>query len=179
MGGPLVEEEITPYLESHPELVTFIETGTYKGQSTRIAATKFANVYTFELSLELHEEAVATAKESNLDTSGYLFGDSAELLYQVLTDHPNPTFFFLDAHISGTDSTYNGVEPVPVLTELQIINVCYPKGMKGVICVDDYRLFSAFWDWAHVSLNSIKETLSNHTITKEVVENDRYWLTIN
>jgi hypothetical protein len=179
MGGSLTADEVIPYVTKYPELETFIETGTYKGYTTRMAATQFENVYTFELSPELHQESVQAAKNHNFDTSGYLLGDSTQLLRDVLTAHPDPTFFFLDAHMSGPDSTYNGVEHVPVITELKLINELYPRGMKGVICVDDHRLFSKFWDWAHVSLDSIKEIFINHTITHEVVENDRYWLTIN
>lgn len=178
MGGSLTADEVIPYITSYPELTTFIESGTYKGFSTRMAATQFDHVYTFELSPELHQESVISAQNHNFDTTGYLLGDSVQLLRQVLTDNHDHVFFFLDAHQSGADTTNNGVEHVPVLTELKIINELYPK-QKGVICVDDYRLFSRFWDWNHVSIESIKNVLSNHTITSEVVANDRYWLVIN
>ena len=38
-------------------LTTFIETGTFRGDTTAVAAGLFESVHTIELSLELHEQA--------------------------------------------------------------------------------------------------------------------------
>jgi predicted O-methyltransferase YrrM len=185
MGGSLEKREIEPYLEKFPDLIRAIELGTYKGYSSRVFSTLFEEVYTFEISETLHNEAVNTAKECNLDTSGYLLGDSVCLLKQLLTEEPNkPSFIYADSHLSGSDSSYNMKEFVPLLSELKVINEHYPINQKGVIVVDDVRLFdrvegTKYHDWAHVSFDSIKACLTNHIITHEVVENDRYWLTIN
>ena len=179
MGGSLTSDEVVPYLLKYPELTTFIETGTFKGFTTRMAATQFEHVYTFELHPVLHKEAVSLAENHNFDTSGYLLGDSTILLKDLLISGVGPSFLYIDSHQSGPDTTNNGIEHVPLITELKIINELYSKGQKAVVCVDDYRLFGRYLDWAHISTQKIKDVFTNHIITHECVENDRYWLVLN
>lgn len=81
-----------------------IETGTCRGNGTRVLAKNFSRVITIELSECLHAEA----RERLRPFTGVecLQGNSAEQLTRILPTLPEhePVFFFLDAHWSGDDS---------------------------------------------------------------------------
>lgn len=182
MGGSLTEEELTQLLTKYPQLKQIkicMESGTYKGESTRLLSKFFDRVYTFEINKLLYDEAKKISEEQKIDTEFYLFGDSVKLLRRSIISDQRPCFLFLDAHISGADSSWNKEELVPLLSELKVINNFYPNNHIGLICVDDVRLFDKFDDWKNITIDSIKETLNNHKITKDFIQDDRYWLIIN
>lgn len=180
MGGSLTEDELLRHA-TRQGMKVFVETGTYKGESTRIAAKLFEEVYTMEISPVLYDQAKRSAKAAGLNTNGYLFGDSVQLLERLLTHEieSKPTFFFIDAHISDHLTSYNGVELVPALSELRLINDLYPVNLPGIICVDDLRLFDGPPDWKGIHETSIKEALNNHIIEYSEIENDRYYIYLN
>lgn len=165
MGGHLVANEFTSILNmckrKAVDINAFIETGTYKGHSSREAAKMFDRVITIELSSELYNEAKELSKEySNINFHN---GDTVELLPGILENiEPGCFFFFLDAHQSGSDTTNNG-ENVPLLKELSII-LDYIKS-NSIIVIDDLRLFEQAWDWAGVSIGSIRECFRNHNVS--------------
>lgn len=116
----------------------FIETGTYKGDTTSKAA-RFFYVETIELSKELFEKAkkrFAKNKKVKLHQ-----GDSAQLLENILksANHAK-TIIFLDAHFSMND-TAKGPENTPLITELQAIK---KSGLTdAIIIIDDIRMFDS------------------------------------
>lgn len=184
MGGSLEEKEFTSLIDRFPyfkDLKVFIETGTYLGHSSRCAAGIFDEVYTFEIQKELHDRAIATAEEMKITNIQHFLGDSVELLPSVIISKCiKPAFFFLDAHQSGSDTSNNGKEFVPVLSELKMINTLYPAGQLAVICVDDCRLWKQeVWDWVHVTNGNILNALSNHKVVTSFEENDRFYVIIN
>jgi predicted O-methyltransferase YrrM len=92
----------------------FIETGTYKGYTTRMASKHFDQVYTFEIVEELIREAVQLGAQEGCANIKYFLGDSVQLLTILVPQLTQPTMFFLDAHISGPESGFNGKELVPL-----------------------------------------------------------------
>lgn len=167
MGGSLKEEEIVSILSKHPiygKIKTFIETGTYKGE-TSIIASKFFTVYTIEINEERHIEAKEKYNHSNIN---FYLGDSVEIL-KKFQENPMPTMFFLDAHQSGNDTSNNG-KNVPLLDELDIIlkNNYYPC----IIIIDDVRLFDNYWDWKGITVENIVNIFGNR-LKDYSISNDR------
>ena len=167
MGGSLTQEEILSILYKHPiysNIKTFIETGTYKGE-TSIIASKFFDVHTIEINEKLYNEVKEKYKNSNIN---FYFGDSVQIL-KKLQEKPMSTMFFLDAHQSGNDTSNNG-KNVPLLDELDIIlkNNYYPC----IIIIDDVRLFDNYWDWKGISVENIVDFFG-HRLKDYFISDDR------
>ncbi len=176
MGGSLDGAEIRTlcnYYSNPDALTTFVETGTYHGDTTVVASGMFRHVYTMEIDTVLYgANQQRFAEHTNIHA--YL-GDSVEILSMVPMEEP--CVWFLDAHQSGTDTSNNGREHVPVLSELAVI---FPPDTTrtGLVIVDDVRLFKRYWDWEHVTLPSIDAVLRHCNVTRKFVRNDRYVLVI-
>jgi hypothetical protein len=78
------------------EVELLIETGTYKGDTTKYLATHNKPVITTELVEELYKEACDNTKEHANITA--LLGDSTTLLQPLLPSNNEKVFFFLDSH---------------------------------------------------------------------------------
>lgn len=83
-----------------------IESGTCRGNGTRVLAKEFSRVITIELSEKLFLSAKARFRGPEFSHVELLCGDSAETLANLLPQLPEKqtTFFFLDAHWSGDSS---------------------------------------------------------------------------
>lgn len=115
----------------------FVETGTYMGRSTALAAGLFKEVHTIELSAELHAAAVERfSGQSHVTCHG---GDSAAVLPGILLPVRSRTvFFWLDGHYSG-GVTAQGDVITPIMGELEAIR---EAGLRSwIIAVDDLRIF--------------------------------------
>src|SRR5258705_12406761 len=77
----------------------FVETGTYLGHTTAIAAHLFKMVHTIELSPEIFE--TTRAKFRNIKTIEFIQGDSAVELRRLAELIDRPAVFFLDSHFAG------------------------------------------------------------------------------
>ncbi len=118
------------------ELDTFIETGTFHGNTAAVAAQVFHKVHTIELSEPLHR---AAAERLAGQTNVHLYrGDSASVLPAVLTQTSGNALVWLDAHYSEGD-TARGDANTPVLAELDAIKSAIAA--QAVILLDDVRLF--------------------------------------
>jgi putative sugar O-methyltransferase len=112
-----------------------IETGTYLGDTIAVVKKDFADVYSIELSPELHNRARARfAADSNVHL---LLGDSGDILKQILPGIARSPLFWLDAHYSG-DITARGAIDTPIIQELDTIFALCPY---GVVLIDDARCF--------------------------------------
>jgi hypothetical protein len=117
-------------------LSVLVETGTYLGDMITATYGEFAEIYSIELSAELHHRAcILFAK---CPTVHLMHGDSALILRQVLEQITRPCLFWLDAHYSGS-GTARGIQETPVLLELQCI-LSHPV-TGHVILIDDARCF--------------------------------------
>ena len=77
----------------------FVESGTYKGDTTFLAGLFFDEVHTIELSQELVEAAVVRFR--NLPTVRVYQGDSGSVFKQILPRISSRILFYLDGHYSG------------------------------------------------------------------------------
>jgi hypothetical protein len=117
-------------------LVRAVETGTYRGGTTRELAEMFPEVVTIELSSELHREAVAAFEGTPQITA--LHGDSGTILPE-LADRSVPTLWFLDGHWSGGPTAGQEAE-CPVLAEIAALADGHAD---DCVLIDDARLFAA------------------------------------
>lgn len=131
-----LKSSLLKQLQTLFQIHTFIETGTYLGQTTRAAAEVFPQVHSIELSQELYSLACI---ELNRYQNIHLHqGNSGELLKQLLASVPEKTLFYLDGHYSG-GITAQGALNTPILEELDAIEKAKKK--DSIILIDDIRLF--------------------------------------
>jgi len=184
MGGSFNDEEYNFLLSKFPELKNlqiFIESGTYKGDTTRLMCKYYKYVYTFEINPRLFMDSQDASLNNKLSNAHHYFGNCYDLMSKVIAMDNRQCFFFLDAHLSGADTSFFE-EFVPLYKELQVINDLYPQNQFGVVCVDDVRLFMTDNppdDWKHIKPEKIVESLHKHKVGKTFVVNDRMYIFIN
>ena len=85
MGGSLTYDELADYLgwDLYKKIKNFVETGTYKADTTLMAAKHFQNVYTTEIVPALHNESKTKAEKAGLENITFLLGVSVELLKTI------------------------------------------------------------------------------------------------
>jgi hypothetical protein len=155
MAGHLSEEDIKKIFERFPkysQVETFVETGTFRGETVRCMKRIFNEIHTIELSKEYYDTT------SRLESDPRIFfhhGDSVKVLRGLLHHLLKPTIFYLDAHFCHK-GTAKGEEEVPLLKELEIV-VEHP--FHDLIIIDDVRLFgtSKGENWSGVAKNKILE----------------------
>jgi len=124
---------------------TFIETGTYSGKTTKWAATKFKEVHTIELS-----ETLFAQYGKGLSSIGNItpyFGDSRNILPEILTAIHGNILFWLDAHYSA-GVTAGKEDPCPLLAELEMI---LRRNNDDIILIDDARCVDGTGGWPTIS----------------------------
>ena len=103
-----------------------IETGTYYGWSTMKLAEFGIDVTTIEYSEENYKIAIDNFSKTNFSNIKGLFGNSPEVLREILTNEDNDVILFLDAH---------WYDYWPIHDELK---VCIDKKIKPVIIIHDF-----------------------------------------
>lgn len=178
MGGSLIYSEISTIMscDRYKDIKYFIETGTYKGDTTLMAAEHFLEVYTTEIVPLLYEGSKLRAIDKGINNINFLLGDSVELLKKIMPRLDGGAVFFLDAHQSGCDTSNNGKNHVPLFQELEVIldrNIG-----PSIYIIDDLRLFDKFWDWKGISEKSILDIFSKngHIVDISFEKNDRYYV---
>lgn len=117
-------------------LRTFVETGTYLGETTAALAKHVDRVITVELSSDLAARARARFADDPKIT--VLEGDSGSLLSSILEDLREPALFWLDGHYSE-GITARGGEDTPIRSELRAI--LRHEVRDHAVLVDDAREF--------------------------------------
>jgi tetratricopeptide (TPR) repeat protein len=135
------------------QIDTFVETGTYLGDTVHNAIPLFKEIYTMELSKE-HYELSCNRFKSQTNVHLY-YGDSAEILPSILPKIKRKILFWLDAHCSGGNTVGFGV-PIPLSHEMEAIG----KSLNGeaIILIDDVRGFSGDYE-KELDLNSLKNRI--------------------
>jgi hypothetical protein len=115
----------------------FIETGTYRGVTTKRCSSIFEKIYTIELDEKLATGAAAyLANKKNIEV---IQGDALAVLPKLLNGEVvNNVLIFLDGHFSGGETACGNLLE-PAVEELTIISK-YRDKVKGIV-IDDFRLF--------------------------------------
>jgi hypothetical protein len=123
---------------------TLIETGTYRGVTTRRCIGDFDMVYTIELDPVLAREAQRRlARFSNCKV---IEGDAATEVTRLLDagNIGNNLLIFLDGHFSGGD-TAHGDQAEPAIDVLETI--ARHRDRVAAIVIDDFREFGTQKGW--------------------------------
>lgn len=132
-----VPENLVLFLKDKYGVQTFIETGTYKGESSRWAAQHFDSVYT----IEQFERYFVGAKRGaeGIQNLYMILGDSREKLVDVLEEIDGHAIIWLDAHwIGNAEAAHEQMNECPLAEELDAVLM---SPFEHFIIVDDARLF--------------------------------------
>ena len=124
--------ELIRSMAAEYQLDTFIETGTFKGDSLAEARSIFPKCY----SIEIAEPYYLKAKERFSDVQGIhlLLGNSADKLREIDFSNVTSALFWLDAHYSGGPT--GGKDDCPLLREVEYIATL---PIDKYIFIDDAR----------------------------------------
>jgi len=121
------------------KVATWIETGTYLGETTEILAKDAKQVFSIEPSAELYKNA--QKKLGGYKNITLLNGLSENLLTGVLEGiEDSHVCFWLDGHFS-LGNTFKGPNETPIVDELNIISRYLSKFNLVTVLVDDMRSF--------------------------------------
>ena len=132
---------------------TFIETGTFLGDTVNFFKDKFHKIYSIELSHDLATKAkYRFAENENIEI---VEGNSNVVLPILLQQTKGPILFWLDGHYSsefflGNNYiiTAKGEKDTPINEELDII---LQNTRNAIILIDDARLFNGTNDYPRIS----------------------------
>ena len=119
---------------------TWVETGTYLGDTTSVLSKVARTVYSIEPEPALFSKA--EQKFRNSSNVKIIPGLSEEVFPKLLPTLSGDICFWLDGHFSG-GTTFKGPQETPILDELDAIAQNMAKMGKVVVLVDDIRLFGS------------------------------------
>lgn len=115
---------------------TFIETGTYLGDTTNAVSDYFSKIYTFEITAELVE--MARKRFADKKHIEVIHGDSGAELKNILPKINEKTIFWLDGHYSeGFVHAKKYNLDTPIVKEIETIFTSNIKDFDNVILIDD------------------------------------------
>jgi len=161
---------------------TFIETGTYRGETIFAMEPFFDTLHTIEIKEEFHEKCKTKYKGNRIS---FHLGDSSIILPQILPAIQGDVIFFLDGHWSSKN-TGRGPKDVPLFEELDSINQLL-RG-KALLIIDDYRLFGRHpkalfkfkyhtEDWSAINKRSLTTRMKSRMMSN-FVHGDRFSICI-
>ena len=117
---------------------TWIETGTFMGDTTALLARRARRVHSIEPEPKLCARAKARfASTPNVEIHG---GISEEVLPGILARLEGDVCFWLDGHYSA-GVTFKGPKDTPIAEELAAIEAAAPRLGQIIVLVDDIRCF--------------------------------------
>jgi len=144
-----VKQEVVAHIAREKHIVTMVETGTYLGNMIFAQRKNFKKIYSVELSPVFFEKAVKRFKsQSHIKI---LFGDSSDVLPEIIKELKEPALFWLDGHFSGGETAESNC---PVLNELAAIT---NSQTVHEILIDDARCFDG--TNGYPSLEDIRQLL--------------------
>jgi hypothetical protein len=145
------KREIILAYQKKYKCISFIETGTFLGDTIERLKYEFKQLYSIELSEELASNA-----QRRFENEAHIRiyqGDSGELIEKIFEQAQTPVLFWLDGHYSGTCigdnqiiKTAKGSLITPILKELDAI-LSNGGIQNNVILIDDARLFTGKSDY--------------------------------
>ena len=178
----LTYQQIQKVYKKYPEynnINCFVETGTYMGGTIFPMSRHFKKLYTIEISPKAYQFCVDSANKKKITNIKFLLGDSFYKLKEVASEINEPAIYFLDGHVTenGTGMTGRGKLDVPLMRELEVINVKHKK--PAIIFVDDYRLFgmnkseeTAEADWKDINSERLLNQIDKDRIVKYYTDVD-------
>jgi hypothetical protein len=118
---------------------TWIETGTFLGQTTHFLSKYALKVYSIEPEPTLFEDA--KRKFKNFKNVVILNGTSETIFPELLPTLSGNVNFWLDGHYSA-GATFRGKQDTPVVDELKGISQNLHRFEKVCVLVDDVRCFN-------------------------------------
>ena len=133
-----LDPKLALFLQESLNIEIFVETGTFQGKTSQLAAKLFPVVHTIEASCTLFE-ANNDRLKAHPNIRQHL-GDSPRILRQIRSEYIGKAcLFWLDAHWCNAPNTAKIDTECPILEELKSIQYL---GDNSVILIDDARLFS-------------------------------------
>jgi hypothetical protein len=143
-----------------PGIRVFVETGTFHGKTTRLAAQCFPEVHTIELHDQWHAEAVRDLAPLGVRCH---HGNSAELVPQLAAAIAEPAVWYLDAHwFKIVPGVAGQAVPLPLWAELEAVAA---RPYRDVVVVDDVHAFGKMEptaEWLDVSIERIAGYFPGH-----------------
>lgn len=139
---------------------TFIETGTFNGNTTFALEPHFQTIYTIEFSEKYYNN---TKSRYSGNTINFILGDSSIVFETLLPTIHEKTIFFLDGHWSSGD-TGRSIKDCPLNEEITHINNLFQN--DAIIIIDDFRLFGLSRitglneDWSNINKDNIINILA-------------------
>jgi hypothetical protein len=132
-----IDPSLVSELKKVLPLETFVETGTFEGDTVEKVLNLFDSVYSVELSEEYYRKVAERFRNrSNVFIS---HGPSPEFLQNLKPKLAGiSVLYWLDAHWCVADKTAGGTSQCPLLEELDAIGTL---GAQSVVVIDDARLF--------------------------------------
>ncbi len=131
---------------------TWVETGTFKGDTTEFLRHKAKEVFTIEPDAALFHCAARRFK--NAPNVRVLHGLSEDVLPDLVPRLSGNVCFWLDGHFSE-GVTHKGPVHTPILRELEIITDNLQHLKDVCVLIDDARLFTYRRDAAYPTLDRI------------------------
>jgi hypothetical protein len=151
---PYEKRDRIKYFAERMGAKTFVETGSYHGDTSKYLATVVDRVVTIEIDPKCAE--VAKQNCSLFPNITVYCGSSEDILPRVLAEVSGPTLFWLDSH--SQLGLFRGKAKCPVLQELDIIASF--KAIEPIIMIDDARKF--IWVNGWPSLSSLRRLADRH-----------------
>lgn len=134
-----IDPRLIETLKPHLCFDTFVETGTFRGETIETVKHDFKQLYSVELSQHYYDEVkVRFAADSHVNLIQGNAVDALQALIPRLQD--TPVLFWLDAHWCVAEKTAGQISQCPLLGELKVIGKLNPQSM---VIIDDARLFLA------------------------------------
>lgn len=118
--------------------MTWVETGTWMGDTTDELAGMAYHVHSIEPQLQFVN--LARRRFIGRENISVHHGTSEELFGQILNDLSGDVAFWLDGHYSA-GGTFKGEVDTPIMSELQVIKENLSRLGQVSIFVDDFRCF--------------------------------------
>jgi hypothetical protein len=145
---------------------TWVETGTYFGDTTKFLSKKALYVHSIEPQPEIF--AIASKRLRLLPNITLHNGTSEEMLVKILPNLHGNVCFWLDGHYSG-GNTFRGPSDTPLMHELEQISKLISNWDAVVIAIDDIRLCGQYHVYgSYPELNYLVEFAKSNNLDWQI-----------
>jgi hypothetical protein len=130
-----LDEKLLAFLTRQLSSEVFVETGTFKGETLRMASKYFKECHSVEMSPQLFADV---QKAFEREKGVHLFNGPSPDFFRKYKFPEKAVVYWLDAHWCGADHTAGEESQSPILEELELLA---PLGDKSVVLIDDARLY--------------------------------------